>query len=66
MTQSAEPLHSADDRRIYTIRATGIPQSQCRPTTQEWWKRTDPCQEGLATRKPGEWWAEMAEIIHCD
>ena len=36
------------------------------PTTQEWWKRTDPCQEGLDTRKPGEWWAEMAEVFHCD
>ena len=36
------------------------------PTTQEWWKRTDPCQEGLTTRKPGEWWAEMTEVFHCD
>ena len=36
------------------------------PTTQAWWQRTDPCQEGLATRQPGEWWAEMAEVFHCE
>ena len=42
------------------------------PTTQEWWRRTDPCQEGLPTRKPpeggkkGEWWADMEEVFHTD
>ena len=36
------------------------------PVTQAWWARTDPCQEGLTTRKPGEWWAEMTEVFHCD
>ena len=36
------------------------------PTTQEWWKLTDPCQEGLPTRKPGEWWATMEEVFHTD
>ena len=36
------------------------------PTTQEWWKLTDPCQEGLPTRKPGEWWASMEEVFHSD
>jgi L-rhamnose mutarotase len=36
------------------------------PTTQEWWKLTDPCQEGLSTRQPGEWWANMEEVFHCD
>ncbi len=36
------------------------------PATQAWWQRTDPCQEGLATRQPGEWWAEMAEVFHTD
>jgi len=34
------------------------------PTTQAWWKLTDPCQEGLPTRQPGEWWAEMDEVFH--
>lgn len=36
------------------------------PTTKEWWKLTDPCQEALETRKPGEWWASMEEVFHCD
>lgn len=36
------------------------------PTTQEWWQRTDPCQEGLTTRQPGEWWAQMVEVFHTD
>jgi L-rhamnose mutarotase len=36
------------------------------PVTQEWWKLTDPCQEGLPTRQPGEWWASMEEVFHCD
>ena len=34
--------------------------------TQEWWKLTDPCQEPLDTRKPGEWWASMEEYFHVD
>jgi len=36
------------------------------PTTREWWKLTDPCQEPLESRKPGEWWASMEEVFHCD
>jgi len=36
------------------------------PKTQEWWKLTDPCQEPLETRKPGEWWASMEEFFHAD
>ena len=36
------------------------------PTTQAWWKLTDPCQEPLPTRKEGEWWAEMEEVFHLD
>jgi L-rhamnose mutarotase len=35
-------------------------------TTQKWWKLTDPCQEPLETRKPGEWWASMEEFFHAD
>lgn len=34
------------------------------PTTQKWWKHTDPCQEPLPTRAPGEWWAKMEEVFH--
>lgn len=36
------------------------------PTTQKWWQFTDPCQEPLANRKLGEWWAEMEEVCHHD
>jgi len=36
------------------------------PVSQEWWKLTDPCQEPLESRKPGEWWASMEEVFHCD
>src|SRR3990167_10990157 len=34
--------------------------------TQRWWKLTDPCQEPLLTRKPGEWWAFMEEVFHME
>ena len=36
------------------------------PNTQAWWKLTDPCQEPLETRKPGEQWASMEEFFHVD
>lgn len=36
------------------------------PTTQEWWKLCGPCQQPLATRKKGEWWADMEEVFHLD
>ena len=35
-------------------------------TTQRWWALCGPCQEPLATRAPGEWWAKMEEVFHCD
>lgn len=35
-------------------------------TTQEWWAIMEPMQEPIATRKPGEWWAEMQEVFHTD
>jgi L-rhamnose mutarotase len=34
------------------------------PKTQEWWDHVKPMQEPLATRKDGEWWAEMEEVFH--
>ena len=36
------------------------------PRTQEWWSVCMPCQEPLATRKEGEWWAMMEEVFHHD
>jgi L-rhamnose mutarotase len=31
--------------------------------TKDWWKLTDPMQEPLPTRKEGEWWAEMEQVL---
>lgn len=36
------------------------------PETQRWWRLTDPCQEPLPDRAPGEWWADMEEVCHLD
>jgi L-rhamnose mutarotase len=36
------------------------------PETQQWWDVCKPCQEPLETRTPGEWWADMEEVFHCD
>lgn len=36
------------------------------PTTQKWWSVCGPCQQPLADRQPGSWWAEMEEVFHCD
>lgn len=36
------------------------------PKTQEWWDLCMPCQEPLATREEGEWWAMMEEVFHHD
>ena len=34
--------------------------------TQEWWRIMMPMQQPLATRKEGEWWADMEQVFHCD
>jgi len=34
--------------------------------TQEWWSVMEPMQEPVATRKKGEWWANMEEVFHLD
>lgn len=36
------------------------------PETQRWWDVCKPLQEPLATRKDGEWWADMEEVFHHD
>ncbi len=36
------------------------------PETQRWWTFCTPLQEPLATRKEGEWWADMEELFHTD
>lgn len=35
-------------------------------TTRKWWKRTDPCQVPVPTRKEGEFWMNMEEVFHTD
>ena len=34
--------------------------------TQDWWAVCMPCQQPLATRAEGEWWAGMEEVFHHD
>lgn len=36
------------------------------PTTQEWWKHCEPCQQPLPDRGKAQWWAGMEEVFHCD
>ena len=36
------------------------------PATQRWWALMKPMQEPVATRRVGEWWADMEEIFHLD
>lgn len=36
------------------------------PTTQKWWKQTDPCQIPLKNRPEGEFWKTMEEVYHLD
>ena len=32
--------------------------------TRQWWEVCGPCQEPLASRRKGEWWAPMEEVFH--
>ena len=36
------------------------------PTTQQWWKHTDPLQYKLVTAKDGEWWHQLEEVFHME
>jgi L-rhamnose mutarotase len=36
------------------------------PKTQEWWSYTDPMQEPVPARQPGEWWHTLKEVFHTD
>ncbi|RPH99491.1 MAG: L-rhamnose mutarotase [Calditrichaeota bacterium] len=51
---------------VGTDPATDAAAIKADPVTQEWWKLTDPMQEPLENRKPGEWWASMEELLHID
>lgn len=34
--------------------------------TQQWWRIVKPMQRPLASRRPGQWWAQMEEVFHMD
>jgi L-rhamnose mutarotase len=36
------------------------------PVTQQWWSFCVPCQQPLADRPAGDWWAMMEEVFHQD
>jgi L-rhamnose mutarotase len=36
------------------------------PTTQQWWKETDPCQTPIPTCGEKEFWSRMDEVFHLD
>jgi L-rhamnose mutarotase len=36
------------------------------PIVKEWYAFTNPCQVPFATRKEGEWWAQMEEVFHME
>lgn len=66
-------LRTLDDGRPYlfsyfeyvgTDFAADMAKMAADPTTQRWWAECIPCQEPLANRGPGEWWANMEEVFH--
>ena len=36
------------------------------PVTRDWWTLTDPMQVPLESRREGEWWAGMPELLHLE
>ena len=34
--------------------------------TQRWWELCSPCQVPLESKAPGEHWAMMESVFHCD
>ena len=36
------------------------------PKSQEWWTITDPMQQPVDDRAPGEWWKRIPEVFHVD
>ena len=36
------------------------------PIVKQWYEVCMPCQVPLATRKEGEWWADMEDVFHMD
>jgi L-rhamnose mutarotase len=51
---------------VGTDYAADMKQMAADPTTQEWWKLTDPLQEPFPDRAAGDWWADLDEAYHLD
>lgn len=68
-------LRQLDDGRHYLFSyfeyvgsdfAADMAKMAADPTTQKWWDLCKPCQQPLANRGPGEWWADMEEVFHVE
>ncbi len=46
--------------------AADFARMNAEPIVLEWYAVCTPCQVPLATRRQGEWWAEMDEVFHMD
>ena len=57
---------SATSNITATILKPAFQRMNAEPIVKEWYAVCEPCQVPLATRKPGEWWAEMAEVFHME
>lgn len=68
-------LRALDDGRLYLFSyfeytgadfAADMARMAADPTTQRWWSACMPCQQPLAGRASGEWWAGMEEVFHLE
>jgi len=66
-------LRALDDGRTYLFASfehhgknyeEDVARMAADPATQRWWRKTEPCQDPIDARKPGEWWAAMEEVFH--
>jgi len=71
--QHSELFHYLKDDLLFgyfeyhgTDYAADMARMAADPKTQEWWAIMMPMQKPLETRAPGEWWANMEEVFHCD
>jgi L-rhamnose mutarotase len=43
--------------------AADMAKMRAEPRMHDWWRITDPMQDPLDTRDPGEWWARMDPVF---
>lgn len=46
--------------------ATDMANLAADPMNRKWWQLTEPMQEALPDRAPGEWWKVIPEVFHTD